>query len=657
MKSNIDLDQELLDRLKLESENAIGAHEGILADEIEHLNDYYHGKPYGNEVVGRSSFVTREVYETIESIMPYLVKIFFSSDKAVIFDPEDEDDVESALQETEYVNWVFYRDNPGFKVGYTWIKDGLMNKIGYVKAVRETPEPTLETYENQSEEQIALLAEGIQDDFEGDIQIVQQDDGLYTAEVRTITGKDRTAIYNIPPEEMRISEGDIDLQDASYVAHSSKRTISEIRAMGYDIDDDIASDEDMTSTLYHDRHEDISETMLGDNHDFGSSRKVTLHEEYIRIDRNDDGIDELWHILRVGDEVLDESEVDAVQIYSWSPIIVPHRLIGGTPADPIMDIQLLKSKVTRNLLDNQERVNTGRFGVVDGQVNLDDLMSGGDIVRMNFQGAVDSLPTPQLDQSAFSVLGYADQLAERRSGVSERGQGLDPKMFNSNTAASTAELAMSSAEQKLELIARTFAETGLKSLFIGLHAIGLKHEEPSKKVRNNNGEFVAIDPREWRNRYDMSVTVGIGNGSKNQQLMQMQQIEQTMQSIVSAGGLGTIIKPTNVWNLAMEKTKVAGRKDGMKFFSKPESDDTDEGPTPEELKQQAEQQEAVKKAEQEDRKLDQMEAELVLKEREIALKEREADIKEQIHLDKNEFKIAELQLEATQGRAVKVGSD
>ena len=223
-------------------------------------------------------------------------------------------------------------------------------------------------------------------------------------------------------------------------------------------------------------------------------------------------------------------------------------------------------------------------------------------------------------------------------------------MFNSNTAASTAELVMSSAEQKLELIARVFAETGLKDLMLGIHRIGLQHETPDRKVRNNNGEFIAINPSEWRNRYDMNVTVGIGNGSKNQQMMQMQQIEQTVQSIVNGGGLGTIITPTNIWNLAMEKAKVAGRKDGNKFFTKPESDDTEEGPSIEEQKLQAEMQFKQKEVEQKD-------MELQIDAKRLEMEEMELQFKIQQHEDNNEFKIAELQLESTQNRAVKVGSD
>jgi hypothetical protein len=426
-------DDEILDALKQESAAAIGAHDGDIADDTERLNNYYDGKPYGNEIEGRSQFVTREVYETIESLMPYLVKIFFSSEKAVVFSPEDEDDVESAKQETEYVNWVFYRDNPGFKIGYTWIKDGLMSRVGYVKAVRETPQPEFTEYINQTEEQLALLMEEMGEDFEGDVLLAEQDDGLFEVSIQRITGRDKTVISNIPPEEIRISDGALSIQSARYVAHSAERTLSEIRSLGFEIDDDIQDDDIYSlSNVRQDRHDGVSPTLGEPDNESGiaSNRLVVLHEEYMQIDMDGDGVSELWQFFRVGDEILSKERVPNVPFYSWSPVIIPHRHRGNSPADPIMDIQLLKSKVTRNLLDNQERINNGRFAVVDGQVNIDDLMSSSplSIVRENFTGAVRDLPTPALNESAFSVLGLADSWAEKRSGVSERGQsGLRPK--------------------------------------------------------------------------------------------------------------------------------------------------------------------------------------------------------------------------------------
>jgi len=654
-----DKDEELLTRLREESEGSLGAHEGALFDDIKKLNDYYHGRPYGDEMQGRSQFVTREVYETVESLMPYLVRVFFSSDKAAVFEPEDEDDVEAANQETEYVNWVFYRDNPGFKVGYTWLKDGLMNKVGYIKISRESPEPITTTYKNQSPEQMALIAEEIMDNFEGDVEAEQNDDGTFDVSVSEITGRDKTVIQNIPPEEFRISEGDIEPDSARYCSHDAPRTLSEIRGMGFEIDDDVQDSYSLgTSTLRTDRYDDATE-MYQNRDDEGPGRIVTLHEEYIRYDDDDDGMEELWQVFRVGDTILLKEKVALTPFAHWSPIIVPHRHHGSTPVAVMTDIQRLKSKVTRNLLDNQEGMVDGMYAVVDGQVNLDDLMSRRSlgVVRETFAGAVRALPTPALDRSAYDVLGLADSWGEKRTGVSERGQGLDPNMFNSNTTATAAELTMSNAEQKQELMARIFGETGFKTAMLKIHKLGLQNEEKDKKIRNNNGEFIALSPDAWRTRYDMTITVGIGNGSKNQQMMQMQMLEQSIQAIVQGGGLGTLVTPTNLWNFAMEKTRVAGRKDASKFFTKPETDQADEGPSVEEQAKMKEMEMKEAELELEKQTAQLKEAEVGIKQREQELKEQELALKERVHEDTNAFKLAELELEREQARSVKLGND
>lgn len=637
---------DVLDALNREAENAVGAQGGQLAEDIEKLNAYYRGDPYGNEVVGQSRFVTREVYETVESIMPYLVKIFFSSDKAVVFDPEDEDDISAAGQETEYVNWVFYQSNPGFKVGYSWIKDGLMNRIGYVGISRESPQSTTERYENLDQEMLAsTLADIEKDDSAMTVTVEMVTENEFSVAVSKAIGVEKTVVFNIPPEEISISDGDVDIKTARYVRRKAQRTLSEIRAMGLEVDDDVEDHDDDLNTIKHDRHKDISYS-FGDNEGEGASRKVWLSEEYLRIDRNGDGIAELWQFIRVGDEILLEQEVATVHIYAWSPVIMPHRHVGSTPIDPIMDIQLLKSKITRNILDNQQRINRGRFSVVESATNMDDLLSNGDAVRVEFQDAVKSLDTPQLDRSGFELLNYADALAERRSGVSERGQGLDPKMFNSNTAAATAELVMSSAEQKLELIARIFAEDGLKALMLGIHDMGMSHERPEMKIRNNNGEFVTVAPSEWRNRFNMRVTVGIGNGSKDQQMAQMNMIGQDMRSIIEGGGLGRIVTEENIYRFALEKTRISGRQDGALFFTNPK-DAEPPGPSIQERLLEIQSDIEKRKAAVEERKIEIEEEELLL---DVAKHELEK-IK---HDDENEFRLAELELEAKQDRPVSV---
>ena len=393
-----------------------------------------------------------------------------------------------------------------------------------------------------------------------------------------------------------------------------------------------------------------------------SARTVSVSEEYTFLDVDDDGIAELIKTIRVGRNLLLNETVEVRPYYGWSAVMVPHRLHGMSAADLVMDIQLLRSKFFRNILDNQFLQNNGRYTVIDGQVNLDDIMESTPhgIVRQNFDGAVGVLPTPQLGPDAFNMLSYTDQLQERRAGVSERSAGLDPKAFNSNTTLGNTEIIMAAAEQKVELIARIFAECGLKELFMGLQRLG-SFEKPGVKIRTNNGSFIPINPEEWRERTDMTVTVGIGNGSKNQQVSQIGAIAATQQAVVSGGGLGTLVTPTNVYNLAIEQSKAVGRKDGSQFFTKPESDEIDKGPSVEEQIKLAElKNDEVKiqiEAKEIQERLELSAAEQILNEQRLEFEKEELAFKIRQHEDENEFKILEAQIEINQQRAAKLGDE
>lgn len=662
-------DEELVDLLTQAASDAIGPHTGELEEDTERVFDYYMGKQYGDEVDNRSKFVTREVFEVVEGIMPYLVEVFFSSDQAAVFEPEDDDDVLGAEQETEYVNSVFYRQNPGFKIGYTWLKDGLLNKLAVVKAVREGSFGVkTRKYKNLTDVQVSGVLADMDEDQTEELNIEQLDDGLFNIDFSVNEEDNKTVIYNVPPENFRISDTRSSIADAYYTGEFYQKSISELREMGYDVDDDISDslEEKTFDSVAASRIEGVDTEIPNNGPTRGNNpaaREVEVAEEYMFVDADGDGLTELVKTVRVGHTLLFKEVATARPYFGWSSVIVPHRVHGMAAADPIMALQHLRSRLIRNILDNQWLQNNGRYAVVDGEVNMDDLLvsSAHGVVRENFAGAVRELPTPELGRGSFEVLGYTDTLIERRSGVSDRTTGIDPKQFNSNTAATTADLVMSAAEQKLRLIARIFAECGLKELFMGIHRIGMMFEKPGVKMRNNDGKFIELNPEQWKDRTDMTVTVGIGNSSKTQQAMIMGQLLQTQQAVVSGGGLGTLITPTNVYNLAIDQAKALGRKDASRYFTKPESDDIpDQGPSIEDQVKiselQLKQEEAAAKIETDKIQLELDAAELVLKEERLEFEKAELAFKQQQHEDENEFKLLEAQLEIRQG-PTKLGND
>jgi hypothetical protein len=377
-------------------------------------------------------------------------------------------------------------------------------------------------------------------------------------------------IENVPPEEFLISKSARTIQDSPFVAHRRLMTRSELIAMGFKkkVVEALPSYDDLQFTP-----ERVARFSQGEQPDENISldpamQVIEVYECYIYIDVNGDGIAELRKILYAGSEILDDEECDVIPFHSLCPIPIPHKFFGQSLADRTMDIQLIKSTVTRQMLDNLYLTNNARLGVVDGQVNLDDALNAtpGGIVRMKSPGAVMPIEVPSVTAQAFPMLEYMDQVQAKRTGVSDSQQGLDPDVLNNVSATAIAAM-MKSNSGKLELIARIFAETGVKSLFRGiLHLLG-KYQDEAKIVRMR-GKFVTFDPRTWANEYDVSVNVGLGSGDREQKLAMLNMISQKQEQIIQAyGPSNPLVSVAQYRDTLARMIEAAGFKDASVFLN------------------------------------------------------------------------------------------
>ena len=326
----------------------------------------------------------------------------------------------------------------------------------------------------------------------------------------------------------------------------------------------------------------------------------------------------------------------------------------------------------RNLLDNMYLTNNGRYQVVEGQANLDDLMTSrpGGIVRVRTPGAVTPLATPQLDQNSFNMLGYLDSIREERTGVSKQSMGMSEGGLKSHQTATGVGQVMTAAQQKIELIARVFAETGMKDLANSVYQLVQKFEAPEKIVRLNN-KWTTLYPSEWKEKMDCTAQVGLGFGNKDMNLMHLGRLAQSIQMVAQHPAAGMMIKPKNVYNLIAEQIRAMGMKNVEDFITDPGDEDVPkQGPGPEEQAKQAEMQLKAKELELKMQKM-QIESELKQKEmeldaqlaqQELDLKLQEAQVNMQIKAQELEIKKAdlalkqqELILEREQGRPVAIG--
>jgi hypothetical protein len=566
-------DDELSAIIDQEVANSVGYYDGKLADQRRKSMDYYLGEPFGNEVEGRSQFVSRDVADTIEGMLPSLLKIFTASDEVVKFEPNGPEDEKSAQQATDYINYVFNRQNNGFVVLYTFFKDALLQKNGFCKVYwDEYTTSKVEEYESLTrDESLMVYQQLVNQGYEVEIlEFEEKEDGAVDAKLRLVDKSGKVCLDPIPPEEMRVNKNaKFDIQKERFVCHERMVSASFLRENGFEPDDlelEKYDGEDWNlerQTRYGYEQEDTQD-------DNPVEKEYLLRECYILVDYDKDGIAERRMVWKCGKEILKNEEVDRVPIVTTTPIMMPHKMFGLSVGDLVSDIQLLKSTLIRQILDNMYLTNSPRMQVIDGMVNIDDLLNvrPGGIVRMKTFDAAKPLPVPFFGAPAFNMLEYADTVRENRTGVTRYNQGLDANSLN-KTATGINNI-MNAAQQRIELIARIFAETGVKDMMWSIFQLVCKHEKKERVVRLRN-EWTPVDPRSWSNRFDMTVSVGLGTGSKDQLLQAAQLIGQFQQQIAQGGGLGRVVTEKNIYNLANQVAEAAFPKKGHMFFTDPET--------------------------------------------------------------------------------------
>ena len=449
-------DIELRGIINSEITNALGYMGGNLSSQRKKSLEYYMGEPLGTEIDGRSQVVSTDVADTIETILPNLLRVFTSSEKVVKCEPVKVEDVKLAEQVTNYINYIFNKDNDGFSVLYTWFKDALLEKNGIIKVYWDESESVeQETYQNLSDDEYRLL---IEDD---DVEVVQEESfedetakaqlevvkamAIKTGEImpempipmmhnciiKRTNGSGKVKIENIPPEEFLIQRSAKTIEDANFVAHRVSKTRSELVEMGFDqkiIDDLPTSNEILLNDERLQRYSDIDQTPFNDSPD-KSTEEIELFECYIRVDTDGDGIAELRKVTVAGTggyTILENMACDNMPFCSITPIPMPHRFYGRSVSELVEDVQLVKSTVMRQLLDNMYLTNNNRVAIMDGMVNLDDLLTSrpGGVVRTKQPPSQVMMPmqSQAISQQAFPLLEYLDTVRESRTGVTRQLQ-------------------------------------------------------------------------------------------------------------------------------------------------------------------------------------------------------------------------------------------
>ena len=621
-------DDELIARVDQEMRMAQDFMGGKLSQQRRKALQYYMGQAEGDlsppEIEGRSTFVSTDVADTVEWLLPSLLRIFTSSDRVVQLNPRKRGMEQTAEDATDFLNWIFNTQNEGFQALLTMFKDALISKAGVLKVWWDDhKEQSREEYKGLSDQELTELLEDeevepiehtarIEEEAEKQkqqamqaadqhlqqaMQAAQQGDQqaaqaipqlqqqmqqmaaqppvmVHDVTVKRTKSAGQVRIEPVPPEEFFISRQAKRISQAPFVAHVVERTISYLRAQGFDVGDDELSSGDTGVSSSAERMQRWSfddstapfPQMLEPSND-PSMRSVWVVEAYLQADVDGDGIAEWRKILKVGEKILDNCECDGPPFVLVTPIPMPHRLIGLSIADLTMDVMKQKTAMVRAMQDNLYLQVNGRYFAVENQVNLDDLLTSrpGGVVRVKSQGAVGPLNQGMADmRDSYQLLEYMETQKENRTGFSRNSQGLNPEALD--RTATEARIVTNRADIRTELIARVFAETGVKDLFVMILKLVCQYQD-QKAEFNLNGRWLEVNPREWRNQFDVVVNVGLGTNDPGQK---MNQIGHLMAVQEKLGPLG-LVTPKEAYSAASELVKAMGYKDASLYFQDPQN--------------------------------------------------------------------------------------
>lgn len=589
-------DDELANILAQHEVSAIGyqgADNDITAEQERALN-YYNGVMDDVPAQeGCSSVVDRTVALVVNNALAATLKPFVASDETVRFAPRGPEDEAIADQATEYVNYVFTQDNPGFLILHHWFKDAFLSKLGVVKVWwEETSRIEAEQVDLNGADELQLRFIRSRPDYLG------EENGIAMIGQRVEDGKIK--VENVPPEEFRISAGARCVEDAIYTAHvPSHITRSDLHEMGFDADiieglpaySSTADDNTLRDARYND--ENIHDSRIGAFHK--SNDRIALRDEYVRVDYDGDGVAELRRVVRVGDVLLLNEEVEEHPFATLCPIPMPHKVFGLSLADMVTQEQKIGTVLWRQTLDNLYKSNNPR--PIVGQAAYNDDGSTSESLMDNAPGAAilvkdrsqfDFAAVPFTADKTFPMMELLDKKVEENSGVSRAGQGLDTNALRKSGQMTATEMAMISEGKnaRAEMMARIFAETGVSRLFKLILKLVSTHQPKERVIRLRN-QWVEVDPRGWP-EMDVAISVGLGIGDKTEQMAQANAVLETMERL---GGtpFASLIDAEKVYNAVKRLFTAAGVKNTDEFLNEPsQMGEQQEQPDPETMKVQAE---------------------------------------------------------------------
>ena len=579
--------------------------DGMSKDRIR-AAEYYRGEMRDTPAdKGRSSMVSRDVRAQIKRVLPSLMRTLLGSDSVVEYQPQDQGDEEGAQQATDYVNMVLVPETDIRRHIEDALHDALLLRNGILKCwFEEKKTARVSSHTGLMEDALTQLVGG------DDVQVLESTQSeemtdmgpvvLHDVRIKRIVTKRALRVAAVPRERFLIHSDAVTLDDASLVGEKLSMSRSDLIAMGYD--------REMIMGLGEAEEDDIERDVRRDYVEDGDdiyrlNGLVDYYDIFVRYDEDGDGIAELRHMCFAGGlmekNLLRDEDCDEVQFYDVKIMAQPHQWEGISLADDLMDIQRVKTVLTRQTLDNIYWQNNPQQTYQEGSVKNPDAVTNpefGLAIRVaqgvDVRSAMGFNMVPFVANQSFQMLAYMDQEAEARTGVTEASAGLAPDALQGMTATASSMIEQAAIGQT-ELMVKTAAE-GLRAFFRGLLRLSIRHQDVARTVRLR-GEWVSFDPRDWNAEMDCAVNIGLGAGTRERDMAMMGIVMQTQEKLLAAFGpkKNPYVTPENLWNALSKMTEAAGLKTPGLYFTEPDPEqmqalmDAPDPPSPEAEKAQA----------------------------------------------------------------------
>ncbi len=544
-------------------------------DRYNALNAYF-GRPLGNEVDNRSQIVLPELRDTIEWIMPQLMRMFAATPKICQFEAVTPNDEEQADIETEVVNAVFMKQNEGFFILHDLFKDALLLRNGYAKVWWEEKEETeVEKYTGLTEDAVTEL---LNPEDESTVEVVEQEETpsqfgpLFQIKIRRTFKKGQIKVACIPPEEVLISpRARHKMDDTPFFEHKTEVSRSDLKEQGFDpqlVDSITVSKPDWLNLISLARDE-VVDQLADDSPSDPASEYVDFREVYIRVDFDGDGTAELRRVFIAGDVILENEECPELPAAYCAPIRMPHRHVGISYYDLLNDLQVIKTTLFRNGLDNLYQTNNRRTGINEDTVNLDDILTNrpGGVVRVKgipVENIYEFGTGQGLIEQVIPAMEYVDSIREMRTGIGKDTMGVDADALQDVTKGGQL-AAMSAAAMKVELVARMLAE-GVKDLFLKIHSFLIRHQDKALDIEIA-GRWTRVDPSQWRKRSSVSINVGLGSGNRQEAQGHLMMLIGLQEKLGPFGLVG----PQQAFETFKEGARLLGFDNPQRFAMDPDS--------------------------------------------------------------------------------------